>query len=121
MMTCGYSSLTRLIAMLKSNFDVEDMSCEAIERLKIEVGARFKILLLSGLNGSLCFRDHIFPEGPNGERNENYIYRKYRYIWVRPGANEFIKRLQSHPRVIFGFYSFMKRENVEEVVEMLKQ
>ena len=79
------------------------------------------MLILCGLNENLCYRNEDLPVGPNGETNDNFVKLKNRYIFVRPGACDFIKRIQSHPRAFFGFLSFMKMINVEELVGVFTQ
>ena len=87
----------------------------------MDVGARFKILVLHDIGGSLCFRNKNQPKKDNGETNPNFYFRKNVYIYVRPGALDYIRSVQSHPRVIFGFYSSMKASNITEVVQIMSK
>ena len=41
-------------------------------------------------------------------------------MYVRPGAVEYIKRLQSHPRIIFAFYTSLGQKNAKVVLDCLK-
>ena len=66
---------------------------KVIERLVREVGEKCKVLLLHDLAGTLCWRGNNIPTGPNGETNQSYVIRKKRWIYVRPGAFEYIQRL----------------------------
>ena len=65
------------------------------------------------------FRDKDEPKGPNGESNPNFYLRKQRYVYVRPGAYDYIRRIQAHPRVKFGFYSSMKASNITDIAKIL--
>ena len=58
------------------------------------------------------------PVGPDGQTNENYVVKRNRFIFVRPGACDFIKRLQAHPRCAFGFHSSMRLMNVEDIAQV---
>jgi hypothetical protein len=90
--THGYTTLTRLLKLL-TGFSLTDRWSLSLENLKSDVGARFKILLLHDIGGTLINRDKELPTGPNGETNPNFIERKHRYIYVRPGAIDYIKRI----------------------------
>ena len=92
-----------------------------IDELKIEVGKRTKILLLHDLRGSLCYRDHILPMGEDGQTNDNHAFIKMKYIYIKPGAYDYIKSVSSHPRVIFSFFTFMTEENMKDVLGVISQ
>ena len=115
----SYSTVTRMIKVL-DNLGLSEQFDEQLQRLKRDVGKRFPILLLHDIGGTLIYRDKKQPVGPNGETNEDFLMNKNRFIYVRPGASEYVKRLQSHPRVIFGFYSSMIQKNVDDVLKLIK-
>ena len=116
----SYATVTRLIQVLAKH-DLAQVYQEQLERLKREVGARFPILLLHDIGGTLIYRDNKKPVGPNGETNENFFRNKNKYVYVRPGASDYLKRLQSHPRVVFGFYSSIKKSNIEEILSNVQE
>ena len=88
--------------------------------MKRDVGARFPILLLQNIGETLIHRSKIKPIGSNGETNEDFVMNRNRYTYIRPGASEYIRRLQSHPRVIFGFYSNMIQKNIDDALNLIK-
>ena len=90
--TYGYSSVTRLVELLEKS-GLKDRFSLQIDRIKFDLGARYKILLLHDIGGTLCYRHQDLPEGPNGESNPNFFLRKRRYIYIRPGALEYIRRI----------------------------
>lgn len=57
--------------------------------------------------------------GPNGERNDNYTEQKNRVIYQRPGAREYVQRIQSHPRAIFGYYASMLSHRCQSLAAVL--
>lgn len=112
---CSFSSVTRLVELFKQIGKAEKWAMH-FDNLKRQVGAKFQILVLSGLNGALCFRknENLLPE--SGESiNQQYVFLKHNHIWIRPGTEEFVRRIREHPRAIFGFYSSMKAENADMV------
>ena len=40
---------------------------------------------------------------------------------MRPGSSDYLKRLQSHPRVVFGFYSSIKKSNIEDILSNVQE
>ena len=112
----NYSTVTRLIKVL-ARLGLAEVYEEQLDRLKIEIGARFPILLLHDIGGTLIYRENKKPVGPNGEKTDKKFFKtKSKYVYVRPGASEYIKRLQSHPRVIFGFYSSIVMKYIEKIL-----
>ena len=79
------------------------------------------MLLLHDIGGTLCYRANEKPEGPNGETNPDYRTQKSKVIYIRPGALDYIRRIQAHPRVFFGFYSSMAMTNAQGVVRMIAE
>ena len=75
------------------------------------------MLVLCDVNGTLCYRDWTQPKATNGETNTNFTKRGKNYIYLRPGARDFIRRMQSHPRVQFGLYTSMKPANMQGMAE----
>ena len=69
------------------------MIYEQLIRLKITIGTRNKMLILHDIGGSLCYRDKKKPIGPNGETNPNFYRNKKKYVYLRPGALDYIRRL----------------------------
>ena len=44
-----------------------------------------------------------------------------KYIYVRPGAYDYIKRVASHPRVILSFFTFMTEENMKDILGVISE
>ena len=92
-----------------------DIYSEVIEKLKVDVGAKFRILVLTDINGVLCFRDKAEnkPVDEYGNTNPNFTLLNRRIVYYRPGARDFIRKIKSHPRVIFGLVTFAMAKNLK--------
>ena len=64
---------------------------DILEKLKQDIGSKYKILVLSDINGVLCYRDleDKIPVDENGNSNPNYTVLNRRIVYYRPGAREF--------------------------------
>ena len=117
---CEYNFLTKAISVL-TRLELDKLiDMQILDKMKDEVGKRTKILIVHDMR-SICYREEFKPEGKNGELSENYKFIKMKYIYVRPGAYDYIKRVSSHPRVILSFHTFMTEENMKDVLGVIAE
>ena len=77
------------------------------------------MLVVTDIGGTLVYQGNQPPQRDDESYNEDFHLLKNRYVYVRPGCQEYISRVQNHPRVEFAFYSSMKQHNVIDVVDLI--
>jgi hypothetical protein len=94
-----------------------------LKDLKAIICGKFKILVLVDLGNTIFYRANIqhsefqkqtpWPKKWTNVKDRNKLY------WLRPGYFDFVKRLQSHPRCAFGFYTSITGGNAYPIIHRI--
>lgn len=97
---------------------------ELLDLLDSEVGEKFKLLILIDLNGTLMLRTTAAGAAGAGSQHGHNFYvnndttgvkkkgQKLHKFFFRPGSRELLRRLHSHPRIKYCFYTNIMQKNI---------
>lgn len=114
----GFDCVSRLIKVFK-NKGYQNYLNLHLKRLQQQVRPLDKILILHDIAGTLLYKGERLSKA-DGQIIENHIrISKHKHVYLRPGALDYIRILQKHPRVVFGFYSSMALQNIKNITDKI--
>jgi hypothetical protein len=109
----SYSDYVNLSRSLSTSTLKSTQLDSHLDELKNLACAKFKLLVLVDLGGTLFFRSK-----DKQVKGASFNFKLHQYMYfLRPGHKEFLLKLFAHPRIKLAFYSSIMFKNIWPVME----